>query len=207
MSAERIGSLIHNARNRLCAVSGRLDGQEVAELEIACAQLASAMALLRLKDPEGGIRREEIDLELFFSDVMGEAARLAPPHLRTTGAADFSHCPFQYWTFDSQLIRLVLIDGLMNAWRHARQWVRLEAGCRDGELYFAIQDDGPGFPAAWLTASGDADSDLPQPRGTGQGLQLARRIAEQHSAGERKGRIELANDQASGGARFSLILP
>lgn len=207
MSAERIGSLIHNARNRLCAVIGRLDGQDAAELEIACAQLASAMALLRLKDPEGGIRREEVDLELFFSDVMGEAARLAPPHLHTTGAADFSACPFPCWTFDSQLVRLVLIDGFMNAWRHARQGVRLEAGCRDGELYFTIQDDGSGFPAARLAASGDGTADIPQPHGTGQGLSLARRIAELHSADGQRGRIELANDEAGGGARFSLVLP
>jgi len=207
VSGERIASLIHNARNRLCTVIDRLDEREAAELHVACGQLAGAMALLKLDDPEGGMRREEIDLELFFSDLMDEAARLAPPHLRTTGTADFSACLFRCWTFDSQLIRLVLVDGLMNAWRHARQWVRLEAGCRDGELYFAIQDDGPGFPAAWLAASGNADTDLPKPHGTGQGLRLARRIAEMHSADKRRGRIELANDGASGGARFCLILP
>lgn len=203
MSRERIGSLIHNARNRLTVIMDRLGETETAAVQAAVGQLASALALLRLEDPETSVRREEVDLELFFSDLMGEVACLAPRHLTTSGAGDFSASPFNNcWTFDSQLVRLVVVDALANAWRHARREVRLTASCHDGELHFVVQDDGPGFPAAWL----DGATATPQPRGTGHGLDLARHVAGMHESGGRRGHVRLAKGDL-GGAAFSLILP
>lgn len=207
MSGERALSLIHNARNRLSSVIARVSQQDAAELHIASAQLASALAILRLEDRDSGIRREEVIPEIFFADLVGEATLLAPPELVTTSASDFSACTFQSWIFDTQLVRLVLIDALMNAWRHARRHVHFEASCRDGELHFGIEDDGPGFPGALLDAFSDSDTPLPRSDGTGLGLRLARRVAMMHSTAGQTGRVLLTNGGATGGARFCLILP
>ncbi|MGE5493609.1 MAG: ATP-binding protein [Actinomycetota bacterium] len=207
MSGERVLALIHNARNRLAAVIGSVSAREAAELYIASSQLASALAILRLEDSECGIRREEADLEVFLSDLGEEAGRLAPPGVSTALEWDFSACPVRSWTFDTQLVRLVLIDALMNGWRHARSRVCLEAACRDGELHFAIEDDGPGFPPALLAASGDAGTRPPAPQGAGLGVKLAERVARLHSIGRREGRVMLSNCGGGGGGRFSLILP
>lgn len=207
MNRERIALLLHNARNRLASLCPGATPAQAAEMLGIAGQLSSAMALLRLEGTGPGLHREEVDLEVFFSDLMAEAARLSPAALATEGEADFSGSPFGSWVFDSQLIRVVLMDGLMNAWRHARTKVRLEAGCQGGELRFVIRDDGPGFPPAWLAAAGPGDAARPKARGTGLGLELARHIAGMHGTGPRTGRVELANETEHGGARLSIFLP
>lgn len=207
MSKERIASLIHNARNRLCLISGGLAEKRAVEVQAISSQLASAMALLRLDDAERGIQRQEVDLELFISDLMEEVANLAPPHLSTVSTTDLSACLYGSWIFDTELIRLVLVDGFMNAWRYARTRVCLEATCHTGELHFILEDDGSGYPARWLDAWDKPDAAYPAPHGTGHGLRLAERIAKMHSFDGRQGRIKLSNNAKSGGARFCLILP
>lgn len=207
MSKERIGSLIHNARNRLWLIGSGLDAKGAAEIQAVSSQLASAMALLRLDALEQGIQSQEVDLGCFVSDLMAEAASLAPAHLSTVDNSDLASCPSSSWNFDIELIRLALIDALANAWRHARTQVSFEVACREGELQFVIQDDGPGYPAPWLEICGNLDGPRPPARGTGHGLHLAWRIAQMHSFAGRRGRIELANNTPTGGARFCLTLP
>lgn len=198
--------LIHNARNRLVAIADRVavlgNASDVAEIHFAAGQLASAIAVLRLNHGQAALSLDEVDLDYFFADLSSEVQRLSPSHLQTSCRADFSACLFNFWTFDSQLVRLAVIDSMMNAWRYAENRVELQVAWSDGELSFTIRDDGPGFPIVYLAA--DAHHPLPGSIGTGHGLQIAREIAEKHSTQGRTGRICLSNEP---GAVFRMVLP
>ena len=200
--------LIHSARNRLVIVAERMaalgSDADVAEIYQVAGLLASAVAVLRLNpNNKAALSLYEVSLDNFFEDLASEAQRLSPAHLQTTCHADFSACLFNFWTFDRQLVHLVVIDSLMNAWRHAANWVVLEVAWSDGALSFTVRDDGPGFPLSYLAA----EAAIPHAHasiGTGHGLAMAREIAEKHAAQGRRGRISLANEP---GAVFRMVLP
>ncbi|NTV10560.1 MAG: ATP-binding protein [Zoogloea sp.] len=209
MSTARLASLIHHAKNRLAGVIARLEesaahADEIRELRVIAGELTGVLGLARASDPQAGVSLHEVDLESFFADVAAEARLLAPARLELETTADFSASLFPVWTFDSLLVRCVLLDALDNAWRHAARQVRFEACCRDGMLEFMVRDDGAGFPAAWLASENAPAGRLPEPQGSGEGLRLARRIAALHCLDGRCGEVDIAND---GGAVFRLKLP
>jgi signal transduction histidine kinase len=207
MMSLHAAELIHNARNRLLVVAERMavlgSAEDVKEIDRVAELLASAIAVLRPNPHKAAQSLDEVGLDIFFEELAAEAQRLSPAHLQTTCRADFSACLFNFWTFDRPLVHLAVIDALMNAWQHAENWVLLEVAWGDGALSFTVRDDGPGFPLAYLAAEA-AISRSPASIGTGHGLQMAREIAEKHSAQGRRGRISLANEQ---GAVFRMILP
>ena len=213
MSTARLATLIHNAKNRLASVIARLENEclqassgDIRELRVVAGQLSSVMALVRAEDPSLGVRMLEVDLDMFFGDLRDEANLLAPPGVKVNASADFSASLFPVWTFDSVLVRCVLLDALNNAWRHARQRVGLSAYCEDGWLVFEIQDDGPGFPEEWLCLNEGQGGCLPVsvPEGTGEGLLLAQKIARLHQLNGQQGSVQLRNQE---GTRFILRLP
>lgn len=210
MSTPRVATLIHHAKNRLASVVDRLErdgnthAEEIRELRVIAGELTSVLGLVRSDDPETGVTPHEVDLEDFFADLLDEARLIAPPHLELAASADFSGALFPVWTFDSLLVRCVLLDALANAWRHADRRVELQARCREGMLEFSVRDDGPGFPEEWLSLSQEPASVLPAPHGSGEGLRLARRIAALHHLNGRSGEVHIANED---GAVFQLRLP
>ncbi len=130
------------------------------------------------------------------------------------------------WTFDRELVTGVLGSAIHNAVRHAAARLLLRADVRDGLLELAVCDDGAGYPREFLEpggggSHGDEDEgtrerEPARARGhgvdfrrgnTGLGLTFAALIAGHHRCGGRRGRIELANGEPLGGARFTLLLP
>lgn len=203
---------IHNARNRLMGMAHYLEttGQQnqADEIQNIGAMLSSAMTLLKLENSDTPLSVQEVNLESFFSELQSQVSRQAPPHLQTTCKSDFSRCIFPIWTFDEELIRMVLLDAMMNAWQQAQAMVTLKAIWQAGELTFSITDDGPGYPRPILENQGQRSiEDASQKSGTGNGLFLARQIAAKHQANGKTGRIELSNRTSDGGALFQLILP
>jgi signal transduction histidine kinase len=98
----------------------------------------------------------------------------------------------------------MLVPVLENAYRHASTAVRITVA-RDGTIVrFAIDDDGPGVPAAQLESifqpGRRGDTTGSGSNGAGLGLALARRLA--RSAG---GDVEA--EHREGGARFVVRLP
>ena len=204
-----VAAAIHDAKNRLAALVADLEAAgggapspALIRARITAAQVAGQLTqLLALyRDRQGSLRLAVDDQNLmdFLDDTLTELEDgEGPPLLRDDGPA----ARLGAWAFDAYLVRLVLLDALRNARRHARSRVRLSLA-RDGEgLRFTVADDGPGFPEAILRGEPTAmtkDS-------SGLGLAFARLVAERHAVPDgRRGRLELGNDD---GARFSLILP
>jgi signal transduction histidine kinase len=105
---------------------------------------------------------------------------------------------------EQALVERMLVPVLENAYRHASAAVRITVA-RDGTIVrFAIDDDGPGVPAAQLESifqpGRRGDTTGSGSNGAGLGLALARRLA--RSAG---GDVEA--EHREGGARFVVRLP
>lgn len=211
-----IRQFIHNARNRLMALGGHFevqgDSKHADEIQRIGALLSSAMALLKLETDNETLSVQEVDLDFFFTDLKTQIQTLTPSDRQTSCNADFSKCVFPIWTFDEELVRMVIIDALMNAWRHAQKSVQLKASWDDGDLIFRIEDDGPGYPAHILETQGKQPvaGHLPgtEQAGTGHGLFLAHQIAEKHRLGGKHGSIHLSNlAPPQQGGVFELRLP
>ncbi len=116
-----------------------------------------------------------------------------------------------FWAFDRGLITGVLDNVLNNAFRYAKDKIRLCAACENGCLALHIADNGAGYPENMLVYGMD------HPRfkenvsfdtgSTGLGLYFSSLVAKMHARGERAGYITLTNGGDYGGGCFSLFLP
>jgi len=204
---------IHDAKNQLAALNTWL---EVVHREhpspaldhalgIADEVAAGLVALLALyREGEGHLRLSIDDRNLRdFCDDLFAALRLPAGHVVRIerGAAEVAAERIGAWAFDAYLVRMVLLDALRNAVRHARTTVRFALTREAGGICFTVADDGEGFPAPLL----DGGDGVMGQGGSGLGLRFARLIAMRHATPDgRHGRVELAN---AAGAVFRLILP
>ena len=78
--------------------------------------------------------------------------------------------------------------------------VEVEISINNGEAELSISDNGPGIPAGRLDKAWEPFYTT-KDEGTGLGLYICRRVAEEHD-----GHVRLAN-RAGGGARASIVLP
>ena len=192
---------IHDVKNRLAHLAHRAD--EKGDRETLHGTLEAAATLTRLLafyKAEKGKLGVEIEART-PADLVEELAIEISKQSTLTISTDLSQAP-TLWFYDESLIRMVLLDALYNALRHARQEVRLAASLCDGWLEFSVHDDGPGYPPA-LLAQPTAMHPLSR-EGTGLGLHLASQIAALHSNAGLHGRLVLNNER---GALFRLLLP
>lgn len=221
-----LAAAIHDAKNALNSLGVWLDkaqqecgGQSSSLIQAKAVtatisgQLVELLALYRAG--EGNLRMavEDQYLEDFLSDLMSELASTRPADDADGGAARSMETDFAAakdigaWAFDAYLVKFVLLDGLRNALRHARERIHFSiAEEPGGGIRFDIADDGEGYPDEILRAESTAKM---TPESSGLGLSFARVIAERHATpAGRHGRVDLANDGlGKGGARLSLILP
>jgi signal transduction histidine kinase len=202
---------IHDAKNGLTSLNTWLEEAQrehpsaaITEAQAVAtrigAQLVELLALYR--ENEGSLRLAIDDhyLSDFCSDLFAELS--IPPgsaiELRTeTAAAD----EIGTWAFDAYQVKMVLLDALRNAARHANHWIQFGIRQTDEGLCFSVSDDGPGFPDE-LLAGGETTM---ASGGSGLGLSFAHLIARRHATPNgRQGRIEMHNDN---GAVFRLHLP
>lgn len=105
---------------------------------------------------------------------------------------------------EQALVERMLVPVLENAYRHASGTVRITVARDGAAVRLAIDDDGPGVPAAELESIFEpgrrGDTIGSGSNGAGLGLALARRLA--RSAG---GEVEA--EHREGGARFVVRLP
>lgn len=113
-----------------------------------------------------------------------------------------------YGWFDHELVFGVIVQALHNALHYTRSRVLLSAITHESGVLIRIEDDGPGFPAFLLEQGNALQRGINFETGsTGLGLYFAQIVANLHQAGDKFGRIELANGGQFGGGCFSLLLP
>lgn len=206
-----VAAAIHDAKNALLVVDTQLAEaqRQPASADLAgardrlariAARLAELLALYRAAQGHLQLAIDDHDLADFLDDVVTEFGPLPSSLSLTIERGPAAQCGA--WAFDAYLVRLVLLDALRNARRHAATRITLAVTKPPaGGLAFVVTDDGPGFSPALLAGaeavSGDGSSGL--------GLAFARLIATRHAVpGGRHGQLELANRP---GACLTLTLP
>jgi len=192
---------IHDVKNRLAILASRAESRGDEETLHEALEAASTLTrLLLFYKSEKGRLDADIDARV-PADLLAEvAAEIGRRTSLTVEVATQSASMLCF--YDENLVRLVLLDALYNAVRHARQRIGLTAFESGEWLVFQVADDGDGFPPALL--AGGADMQPWSAEGTGLGLHLASRVASLHRNGEKCGHVALHNE---GGAVFSLYLP
>lgn len=147
------------------------------------------------------------DLACWLARELASIAPLLQPHAVSSDVSlEGPVC------FDARLLPYALRNGLRNAARHARSridvsaWLEPAAGGEPARVCVAVDDDGPGVPAALREAVFEPFRRLDGEReraqaGFGLGLGIARRIAESHG-----GRASI-RQAPLGGARLLLEWP
>ncbi|ARR53863.1 two-component sensor histidine kinase [Rhizorhabdus wittichii DC-6] len=201
-------------RGRLQALAQRADGGTpppaiAAEIEAAIAEsdtlLAMFAAILRIAEIEGGARRagfERVDLGAIAHHVATTMQPAAADAGRSLADGDPVHLPV---AGDRRLLAQALINLVENAIRHTPEGSRIHiAATRTGDqAVVAVEDDGPGIPAAEraraLRRFGRLDGSRAS-SGHGLGLPLVESIARLH-------RGTLSLDDAGPGLRAVIALP
>ena len=202
MSFSEIAALtIHDVKNRLAQLAGAAERK--GDTETLRTALEAAETLTQLltfyKTEIGGMR---LDVEAHApADLVDELVRETKGISNVAIEQDCSAAPPLAF-YDETLVRMVLANALHNASRYARSRIRIGVAEQDGYCVFTVRDDGPGYPDSVLADLG-ASAAVTR-GGTGLGLRLAGRIAQQHENAGLRGAIGLAND---GGGVFTLRLP
>lgn len=202
MSFTEIAALtIHDVKNRLAQLAGKAERKGDHEtVRIALEAAQTLTQLLAFYKSENGILRLDVEAHC-PADLIDELARETHDMAAIAIEVDCSAAPTLAF-YDETLVRMVLVNALHNALRHALRQIRLSAAERDGHVVFQVRDDGAGY-AEDILADAGASAAITQD-GTGLGLRLAQRIAELHQNAGTSGSIGLANEQ---GAVFELRLP
>jgi signal transduction histidine kinase len=176
----------------------RLVRTEILRME----RLVDDLLVLARADEQEFLRPRTVDVPPFARDLLDG--------MRTTADRRFELGPIPAGSIQADPDRLV--QALRNLLRNAVEYtssgglVRLVGSATDGRLTLAVEDDGPGIPAAHRERVFDrfhrTDSARTRVRGgSGLGLAIARAVAEAH------GGTIWASESPEGGARVAIELP
>lgn len=219
-----VASTVHDVKNSLGFIESqlnnvvkRIDGQdpqsaeEIRRIQLECARINNGMVhMLGLYRMQAGNFAPDFDESLVL-DVIEDALSRHTPVLSALGiSVCVSEAGFDgLWYMDANMIEGILANVITNSIRYTNSKLTFYVSEQDGWLNIRILDDGDGFPDKMLKML-----DQPEPEAicfrsgaTGLGLYFCQKIAEMHTNGDRKGRIQLSNDPETGGAVFNLWLP
>lgn len=116
-----------------------------------------------------------------------------------------------FWAFDRSLISGVLDNVLNNAFRYAKDKVRISANREGGYLLLKIEDNGPGYPECMLADDKEGSSYKRTVNfdtgSTGLGLYFSMLVAKSHTNKDREGYLSILNGGALGGGVFTIYIP
>jgi two-component system sensor histidine kinase SenX3 len=143
-------------------------------------------------------------------DFVDETILYNKPLLESRGIHVEIDCPDNLsWFFDRDLISGVINNVLNNAFRYAKDAIKISVRKDDqGFLVIQIDDNGAGYPEHMINAvplSPLKTSFLTG--GTGLGLYFAYTVVKLHKNKGREGYILIRNIENQGGGSFSLFLP
>jgi signal transduction histidine kinase len=216
-AAARIEGLVRSHQSLLANASH--------ELRSPLARLKMALSMLEDAAPAERVRlRREIDANIAELDALVEEVLLSsrldareqlelrePVDLLGIAAEEAARLdaaaggePLRV-AGDERLLRRALRNLLENARRYGGDAVEVTVARRGGDAEVAVEDRGPGVPAAYRERIFEAFFRLPghaeRAGGVGLGLALVRQIAERHGGSVR------CEARAGGGSRFVLALP
>lgn len=110
--------------------------------------------------------------------------------------------------FDREMVAGLINSVINNAYKYARDRIRIGAGLDNGYLALFVEENGKGYPEFMLHGRGDAQRPVSFDTGsTGLGLLFASTIARMHVHQGNTGYITTTNEGIDGGGRFTLYLP
>ena len=163
------------------------------------------LSLYKFDSGRQSIRIDECNLDDCLQELVAENAHSA----QSNGVHIECECDdFLNGYFDLDLVRGVLNSSIGNAERYANSRVRLSGSIEEGYTVFRIEDDGDGFSEDMIEINDTLnDGDSFASARTNLGLFFAKRVAESHEAGERRGYIRLRNQVGMSGGCFEMWLP
>ena len=212
-----IAAAIHDAKNDLHVLAAKIaeahtqaPSPSLSEAQAIAghinSQLMELLAVYRASEGKLSLAIDDRDLRDFIEELQIEPGlqQTAQPKIDIVWKLDATE-QIVTWAFDAYQVKLVLLDALRNALRHAQTQVSFEllAGTHGG-IEFIVSDDGTGFPAEVL----DGEDTAMRADSSGLGLLFARLIADRHLGPKgRRGQVALDNQGIDRGARFALHLP
>ncbi|MBK1648236.1 sensor histidine kinase [Rhabdochromatium marinum] len=223
--SDMLASSIHDIKNSLSLISTTLSGMidnpknTFADTHQATLlqhqvqrvnhNLMQLLSLYKLGEGALSIDIDEQNVEDLFIECLANNQTIC----QALGVTLSYECdPMLNGFFDLEMIRSVIDSTIGNAQRYCKARIQLSAREEDGFLVIRVEDDGEGFPAAFLHhGTADEHLTLDQPRATGRtrlGLIFAEKICDLHRSGERKGHIDVKNNCGGlPGGCFELWLP
>lgn len=216
-----LASIIHDMKNSLGMVLNRLD-EIVDELpaeinksaKIASIQqeakrlnnnLIELLTLYRMENERVSPVVDEVYVQDFLQEIMIENQSAASSSAVTlTCSCDEELNGY----FDEGLVQGIINNLIGNALRYTKSRIEISATEKDGYLVLSVEDDGSGFTDAMLKAQ-QADS-IKNDIGDGRtllGIHFANMIAKMHQNKDKKGFIQLSNNNKLKGGCFSIYLP
>lgn len=216
-----LASIIHDMKNSLGMVLNRLD-EIVDELpaeinksaKIASIQqeakrlnnnLIELLTLYRMENERVSPVVDEVYVQDFLQEIMIENQSAASSSAVTlTCSCDEDLNGY----FDEGLVQGIINNLIGNALRYTKSRIEISATEKDGYLVLSVEDDGSGFTDAMLKAQ-QADS-IKNDIGDGRtllGIHFANMIANMHQNKDKKGFIQLSNNNKLKGGCFSIYLP
>lgn len=216
-----LASIIHDMKNSLGMVINRLDEvvdglpAEINEsAKIAAIQqeakrlnnnLIELLTLYRIENERISPVIDEVYVEDFLQEIIAENQSAADSgNVSLTCDCDEELSGY----FDEGLVQGIINNLIGNALRYTENRIEISASEKDGYLVLSVEDDGAGFTDAMLQAQkADAiNNDIGDGR-TLLGIHFANMIAQMHQNKDRKGFIQLSNNNKLKGGCFSIYLP
>jgi signal transduction histidine kinase len=216
-----LASIIHDMKNSLGMVINRLD-EVVEELpadihdsaKITAIQqeakrlnnnLIELLTLYRIENERISAVIDEVFVDEFLLDIIAENQSVANSgEINITCDCDEGLSGY----FDEGLVHGIINNLIGNALRYTESRIELSATEKDGYLVISVEDDGNGFPQAMLQAQkAEALTNEICDGRTQLGIHFANMIAQMHQNKDKKGFIQLSNNNKLKGGCFSIYLP
>ena len=198
-------AVIHDAKNSLGSLLLCLEkrGHFEHEMQIilrASSRLTHLLLWHKEQDGEMLLNIDSASPSDLLKELCNEYQQVFP-HLSLN--FDDKQAPL-FWFYDANYVRLALENAVHNACNYAQSRVNLKAALVDQQLMFTVCDDGKGFPEEVMKHLAEKQYTESSCRGTGLGMLLSSRIAEQHQNQGKYGQVTLRNEI---GAVFEMRLP
>lgn len=199
--SDMVAAYVHDVKNCLNFLMAKADAEnDTSSMHVLMEANYKLNHLLMLYKAEGDMLTVDIDAYSPVSLMQILAADYQQLTEKKVVAQEGDETELAY--FDKGLISLCVGNAISNADHFASTVIELSYRKENGMAVFAVRDDGNGFSQEILDNFGSKK--IKSEHGSGLGLYLSMKIAQQHVNKKKHGFIKIYND---GGAVFEIHLP